>query len=164
MIKKIQRNMKDCKIFIMIFSCLFFVNCETKNKSSYILKKEFHDSGNLKSVSLMDTLGNGIGMSFHFYPDGTKLGDVPYKGKMINGVSKIYDKGMISQLEEYVNNKQHGLYINYSDGKIFEEGRYKNDLKDGIWNYYNNDTIILSEFYENGKLKEIIYKEVTIVK
>jgi antitoxin component YwqK of YwqJK toxin-antitoxin module len=129
-----------------------------------MLKKEFHENGNLKSVYLMDTLGDGKGMSFHFYSNGVKISEVPYKGKMINGVSKLYYKGRISLEEEYVNDKQDGFYINYSNGKIFEEGRYKDDLQDGIWNYYHNDTLILSEFYEKGKLIEIIYKNTTDVK
>jgi antitoxin component YwqK of YwqJK toxin-antitoxin module len=129
-----------------------------------MMKKEFHDNGNLKSVYLMDTLGTGIGKSYHFYPDGTKISEVPYKGKMINGVSKIFYKGRISFEEEYVNDKQDGFYRNYSaDGKIFEEGRYKNDLQDGIWNYYHNDTLAVSHFYKKGKLIEIIYKDTTVV-
>jgi len=153
--------MKIYRIVVIFSSLLIIISCESTAKKSYfVIKKEFYDNGKLKSVYFMDTLGNGRGKSYHFFFNGTKETDIPYKGKMIDGVCKFYYKGKLTLEEKYLDNKQNGFYINYdSEGKIFEEGQYKNDLQDGLWNYYNNGKLIVSQLFKNGKVVELIYKD-----
>lgn len=155
--KKELKKMKIYKI-LLTFCFLIFINCTTSTKDSFILKKEFYNNGNLKSVYFGDTLAEG--KAYHFYPEGEKFTEINYFGSKINGAYKYYNKGKLILEEFYVNGKKDGISKNYSlDGSIFEEGEYKDDSEHGIWNYYHNNKLILTEFYEKGELKEIIFKD-----
>lgn len=147
------------KIFIIL--SLIFIGCDSKaGEKAFVTKKEFYENGRLKSIYLMDTIGNGRGISYHFNKNGLKSGDFSYKGKKIDGVSRVYFNGRLTLEELFVNGKKNGYSKNYDEeGKIFEEGEYMDDLEHGVWNYYHEDKLILSELYNKGELKEIIYKD-----
>ncbi len=149
---------------ILIFLSLILIKCNTKTREeTFITKKEYYDNGKIKSIYLIDTIGKGRGVSYHFYENGLKSGEVFYKGKKIDGVSKIYLNGKLTLEEHFVDGKKNGYSKNYDDeGKIFEEGEYLNDLEQGVWNYYYEDKLVLSELYKEGKLKEIIYKDTVL--
>lgn len=156
-----QKKMRINRVLI-ILCCFIFFGCKTDTKSIEVIKKEFHDNGNLRLIYFGDTLAKG--KAYHFYPEGEKFTEINYKGSKIEGVYKYYSNGKLSLEEFYVDGMKNGYSKNYdSIGRVFEEGEYKDDLEHGVWNYYHNNKLILSEIYNKGVLKEVVYKDTTEV-
>jgi antitoxin component YwqK of YwqJK toxin-antitoxin module len=88
-----------------------------------------------------------------------KNGQVAEKANYVNGkedgLSVWYsDKGVVLKEFNYVNDELHGLVKYYNaKGQLVTKGHYKKDIKDGVWKYYKNGKLVEEKTFPIKKKK-----------
>jgi antitoxin component YwqK of YwqJK toxin-antitoxin module len=88
-------------------------------------------------------------------------GDIIKKGRVINGLVKVfYAPDLVAAEIYYKNNFRDGSYIRYfRDGKINTHGNYKHGEKYGSWKSFMPDGSVEQDaFYQKADNAEIYYK------
>jgi antitoxin component YwqK of YwqJK toxin-antitoxin module len=166
----------DMKPIIVIISCFIMLQCdrgpkveEVKSEAGTVIERFTVYSG---------TMADKKNMRYEkFDEDGIAMESIEYKEGKMNGVRKIFDKGVLYSTETRKNDLFDGPYISfYQNGQKQMEGTYTQDVLAGdvkvyypsgalkeIVRFENNvETGPFKEFYENGKIKaegNYIYKD-----
>ncbi|HEY0030858.1 MAG TPA: TonB family protein [Bacteroidia bacterium] len=91
------------------------------------------------------TLKNGSGIMRFYDKNGRATQEVTYSNSQKNGLAKYYEKGLVSQEGNYLNDKYSGMWIdNFSSGELYSKINYVADDKQGNAEYY----------FKNGKISE----------
>jgi antitoxin component YwqK of YwqJK toxin-antitoxin module len=100
--------------------------------------------------------------------DGQLLEESYYENGKMQGEQRIYDKGNLYSIAQFVDGELHGKYQTfYPDSPLNVEGEYVNNVMEGKWKRYypngdlmeivnfkdNNENGPFVEFYPNGNLK-----------
>jgi antitoxin component YwqK of YwqJK toxin-antitoxin module len=114
--------------------------------------KRYWENGNIYvSVNYVD--GKISGQKIFYYKDGTVADITNYTNGLKNGESKSYfNDGTIYEIENYKEDVLHGIYIDYTNGKIDIQGNYKNGKKHGKWVDYYEGFLLSETEYQNGNM------------
>jgi len=116
--------------------------------------KEFHDSGELKSVGKYVD-GLKIGPWKYYYKNGKIEQTGTYlKNEKPDGEWKWYhDNDSLWKDENYSNGLENGLMTEYSDsGTVITKGEYVDGLEEGPWLYQWGDTRVEGSYKEGGRV------------
>lgn len=94
-----------------------------------------------------DTLMGKNGLYEYFDTLGNLIESKMYHDNKLDGTRKIYEKGALYSIEQYVNDEFHGTYqVFYPNGQLKLEGNYVHNVLTGT----------LKTYYENQQIKEIV--------
>ena len=97
-----------------------------------------------------DTLNGKNGLYEYFDTLGNLIESKMYHDNKLEGTRKIYEKGALYSIEQYVNDEFHGPYkVFYPNGQLKLEGNYVHNVLTGT----------LKTYYENQQIKEIVEME-----
>ena len=121
-----------------------------------LLVEKKYSMGNI----LHETIYNGDmrkEISYYYY-DGifnVPLREKNYKNNLLNGPSIVYDKkGKFLTYIEYKDDKEHGVYKEYCNGKLSIDCNYKNGKKEGKYNFYwDNGNLSIDCNYADDKIE-----------
>ncbi|MCI4666738.1 MAG: toxin-antitoxin system YwqK family antitoxin [Bacteroidia bacterium] len=144
-------------VFILLIGNTLFAQTE----------KVYDENGMLRSVTPINKKGVFNGTSLHFYPDGAKEKEIPYKNGLVHGTQKeFFKKGQIRSISTFEKGKQVGLYqVFFPNGQHkmkqdWEEGKRTGEMKvfyeDGQMRIYallHNDSILFAQnFDRDGRI------------
>ncbi len=118
------------------------------------VKKEFYDTGELKSIA---QFRNGIfhGMLKRFFDSGATKSITHYYEGLRNGVQIIYyESGIVASQLFYKDDKLEGIQkFFYRNGVLRARERYRAGIQDGVQEYYYENGVMLSrKFFRQGNL------------
>ena len=107
--------------------------------------KSYFQNGNLKAVGNFE---NGLpeGIALELDVQGDTIYQYRYKVGMLEGESKKYKEGQISEVSHYNKGVMNGEYISYHpNGEIYIKGNYRNGSPNGLWLFYNEEGTLIKE-------------------
>lgn len=124
-----------------------------------------YKDGNLRTLThYVDGLRHG---EFKWWVDGYLFMYERYVHGIIDGVSCSYDEpGVLTRASTFTNGTRNGMFVEYTDGKMFSRGMIHNNKKSGIWirrtpkekqlvysvaNHTNKPVLHETLYYEDGK-------------
>ncbi|MBC7864999.1 MAG: hypothetical protein IAF38_18640 [Bacteroidia bacterium] len=120
-----------------------------KKKEGYFLKKD--GKGNLLREGFLVNL-NLEGKERSYYETGALLTETDYKKNKKNGWMVYYTiEGTVTSIYSLKEDKMHGPYQEFVDGKLFLEGFYLNGEKDGKQRIFRKGVISEQGNFVKGK-------------
>lgn len=99
-----------------------------------------------------DTIQEGvIVLQTTYYPTGEVKSMATYENGVINGTFKRFDlSGQPTEIQEWANNRQHGITTQYLNGELIAQIPYSKGLKDGVERYYKDSQVVQEISWHNG--------------
>jgi len=116
---------------------------------------EYYENGNIKSIKKVRICNNKIDTLnvIEYYDNGKIRCTGEYRNNLKNGKwVYYYSNGNIWSKGNFVNGKSEGkFYVYNSDGSLFMVSSYKQGVPDGEWLFFENNKIIKTIIFKNGK-------------
>lgn len=107
--------------------------------------KSYFQNGNLKAFGNFE---NGLpeGIALELDVKGDTIYQYKYGQGLLEGESKKYQEGKISEISHYNKGVMNGEYISYHpNGEIYIKGNYRNGSPNGQWLFYNEEGTLIKE-------------------